>query len=250
MLRRPKPTLSPNRFKTNEIKSLLETIKNVSNRSVLNEYGIAGGPETTTNDPLMTFKPKKRGLGGLEVPGLDLETEPSLPSLGKDTTTSSGGFGSGSQTTTPKISGPQATTLGGPSTGFRSKTTKAGGFSPGQSDMAQVKGQLGSRAGKFADVGGKPNPGMDYETGAYYMFTEPALMAAAAGGAETLAKAAETIGKVAAPFTDVGNKLLGAGALYGAGKVTGEIMNKLGGTSEDPTKYLTKRTPQATPKLK
>ena len=248
MLRRPKPTLSPNRFKTNEIKSLLETIQNVSNRSVLNEYGIAGGPQSTTNDPLMAPRPKKRPLGGLEVPGSDLEQEPSLPSLEKDTSTATSGFGSGKQTApkTPAITGPQSTALGGPSTGFRSKTSSAGKFSPGQSDMAQVKGQMGTRAGKFADVGGKPNPGMDTEAGLYYAVTEPALGAAWAGGAETVAKTVERLGMGSSDIA----KIVGAGALGLGAKTTGELANAINFKSEDPTKYLTKQRSQATPKLK
>ena len=43
---------------------------------------------------------------------------------------------------------------------------------------------------------------------------------------------------------------IGAAALGGAANSTGKILNAVGGPSEDPTKYLTKRTPQATPKLK
>lgn len=248
MLRRSKPTLSPNRFKTNEIKSLLETIQNVSNRSVLNEYGIAGGPQSSTNDPLMAPRPRKRPLGDLEVPGFDPEQEPSLPSLEKDTTTTSSGFGSGKQTApkTPAITGPQSTPLGGPSTGFRAKTSSAGKFSPGQSDMAQVIGQMGTRAGKFADVGGKPNPGMDTEAGLYYAVTEPALGAAWAGGAETVAKTVERLGMGSSDIA----KIVGAGALGLGAKTTGELANAMNFKSEDPTKYLTKQRSQATPKLK
>lgn len=248
MLRRSKPTLSPNRFKTNEIKSLLETIQNVSNRSVLNEYGIAGGPQSSTNDPLMAPRPRKRPLGDLEVPGFDPEQEPSLPSLEKDTTTTSSGFGSGKQTApkTPAITGPQSTPLGGPSTGFRSKTSSAGKFSPGQSDMAQVIGQMGTRAGKFADVGGKPNPGMDTEAGLYYAVTEPALGAALAGGAETVAKTVERLGMGSSDIA----KIAGAAALGMGAASAGELANAMNFKSEDPTKYLTKQRSQATPKLK
>lgn len=258
MLRRSKPTLSPNRFKTNEIKSLLETIQNVSNRSVLNEYGIAGGPQSSTNDPLMAPRPKKRPLGDLEIPGSDPEQEPSLTSpkdtttTSKDTTTTSSGFGSGKQTApkTPAITGPQSTPLGGPSTGFKAKTSSAGKFSPGQSDMAQVIGQMGTRAGKFADVGGKPNLGMDGEAGMYYAVTEPALGAALAGGAETVAKAAEKFG---IGSSDVA-KIAGAvalGAEVGSAGALSNAMNLYG--SKDPiksTNYLTRQKPQAPTKLK
>jgi len=242
MLKRSKPTLSPNRFKSSEIKSLLETIQNVSNKSVLNEYGIAGGPGSS--DPLMQPR-KKRSLGGLEIPGSDEDVE----YTSSQGTQSSSGFGSGTQTSTPSISGPQSTTLGGPSTGFTAKTTGAGKFRLGktESDMATVKSALGSRAGKFADVGGKPNQGMDYEAGLYYMVGQPMLIAGAAGGAAALSKAAETVGSSASGV----EKILGsAAAAYGATKA-GELANALGNEMAEPTKYLTRKPAlKAPPKLK
>jgi len=251
MLRRSPPTISPTRFKTNEIKSLLETIQNVSNRSVLNEFGIIGGPQpqfgsggqsSRTHDSLMRWKPQQRSLDDnpLDVPMFPSGQEPKT----------GGGSALGSQTTTSKISGPQATSLGRKAaTGFEKlNTTKARGFSPGVSDKDEVMKQMGSRAGKFADVGGKPNPGMDNEAGAYYMITEPALVAAAAGGAESLAKAAETVGNAAGPLS----KIVGAATLAAGAKTAGEFLSALpqGTIGEDPNKYLTKRTPQAPPKLK
>ena len=243
MLKRPKPTLSPNRFKSSEIKSLLETIQNVSNKSVLNEYGIAGGPESS--DPLMQPR-KKRSLGGLEIPGSDEDME---DTSSQGTQPSTSGFGSGTQTSTPAISGPQSTALGGPSTGFTAKTTGAGKFRLGktESDMATVKSALGSRAGKFADVGGKPNQGMDYEAGLYYMVGQPMLIAGAAGGAAALSKAAETVGSSASGV----EKILGsAAAAYGATKA-GELANALGNEMAEPTKYLTKKPAlKAPPKLR
>lgn len=242
MLKRSKPTLSPNRFKSSEIKSLLETIQNVSNKSVLNEFGIAGGPESS--DPLMQPR-KKRSLGGLEIPGSDEDVE----DTSSQGTQSSSGFGSGTQTSTPSISGPQSTTLGGPSTGFTAKTTGAGKFRLGktESDMATVKSALGSRAGKFADVGGKPNKGMDYEAGLYYQVSQPMLMAGVAGGAAALSKAMETVGSSASGL----EKVLGsAAAAYGATKA-GELANALGNEMAEPTKYLTRKPAiQAPPKLK
>jgi hypothetical protein len=245
MLKRPKPTLSPNRFKSSEIKSLLETIQNVSNKSVLNEFGIAGGPESS--DPLMQPR-KKRSLGGLEIPGSDEDVE-GTSSQGTQSSTS--GFGSGKQTSTPAISGPQSTALGGPSTGFTAKTTGAGKFLLGKTksdfDMDTVKSALGSRAGKFADVGGKPNQGMDYEAGLYYEVSQPMLIAGVAGGAAALSKAMETVGSSASGL----EKVLGsAAAAYGATKA-GELANALGNEMAEPTKYLTKKpTLKAPPKLK
>jgi hypothetical protein len=243
MLKRSKPTLSPNRFKSSEIKSLLETIQNVSNKSVLNEFGIAGGPESS--DPLMQPR-KKRSLGGLEIPGSDEDVE---DTSSQGTQSSTSGFGSGTQTSTPAISGPQSTALGGPSTGFTAKTTGAGKFRLGktESDMATVKSALGSRAGKFADVGGKPNQGMDYEAGLYYMVGQPMLIAGAAGGAAALSKAAETVGSSASGV----EKILGsAAAAYGATKA-GELANALGNEMAEPTKYLTKKPAlKAPPKLR
>jgi hypothetical protein len=242
MLKRSKPTLSPNRFKSSEIKSLLETIQNVSNKSVLNEFGIAGGPESS--DPLMQPR-KKRSLGGLEIPGSDEDVE----DTSSQGTQLSSGFGSGTQTSTPSISGPQSTTLGGPSTGFTAKTTGAGKFRLGktESDMATVKSALGSRAGKFADVGGKPNQGMDYEAGLYYKVGQPMLIAGAAGGAAALSKAMETVGSSASGL----EKVLGsAAAAYGATKA-GELANALGNEMAEPTKYLTRKPAlKAPPKLK
>ena len=243
MLKRPKPTLSPYRFKSSEIKSLLESIQNVSNKSVLNEYGIAGGPESS--DPLMQPR-KKRSLGGLEIPGSDEDME---DTSSQGTQPSTSGFGSGTQTSTPAISGPQSTALGGPSTGFTAKTTGAGKFRLGktESDMATVKSALGSRAGKFADVGGKPNQGMDYEAGLYYMVGQPMLIAGAAGGAAALSKAAETVGSSASGV----EKILGsAAAALGATKA-GELANALGNEMAEPTKYLTRKPAlKAPPKLR
>jgi hypothetical protein len=246
MLKRSKPTLSPNRFKSSEIKNLFETIQNVSNRSLLNEFGIAGGPESSTNDALMSWKPKKRKLGGLEIPGSDEDME---DTSSQGTQPSTSGFGSGTQTSTPAISGPQSTALGGPSTGFTAKTTGAGKFRLGktESDMPTVKSALGSRAGKFADVGGKPNQGMDYEAGLYYMVGQPMLIAGAAGGAAALSKAAETVGSSASGV----EKVLGsAAAAYGATKA-GELADALGNKMAEPTKYLTRKPAiQAPPKLR
>jgi len=246
MLKRPNPTLSPNRFKSSEIKNLFETIQNVSNRSLLNEFGIAGGPSSSTHDALMNWKPKKRSLGGLEIPSSDEDVE---GTSSQDTESSTSGFGSGTQTSTPAISGPQSTALGGPSTGFNAKTTGAGKFRLGktESDMATVKSALGSRAGKFADVGGKPNQGMDYEAGLYYMVGQPMLIAGAAGGAAALSKAVETVGSSASGV----EKILGsAAAAYGATKA-GELANALGNEMAEPTKYLTKKPAlKAPPKLR
>jgi hypothetical protein len=243
MLKRSKPTLSPNRFKSSEIKSLLETIQNVSNKSVLNEFGIAGGPESS--DPLMQPR-KKRSLGGLEIPGSDEDME---DTSSQGTQSSTSGFGSGTQTSTPAISGPQSTALGGSSTGFTAKTTGAGKFRLGktESDMATVKSALGSRAGKFADVGGKPNQGMDYEAGLYYMVSQPTLAAGVAGGAAALSKAMETVGSSASGL----EKVLGsAAAAYGATKA-GELANALGNEMAEPTKYLTRKPAlKAPPKLR
>jgi hypothetical protein len=243
MLKRSKPTLSPNRFKSSEIKSLLETIQNVSNKSVLNEFGIAGGPESS--DPLMQPR-KKRSLGGLEIPGSDEDME---DTSSQGTQSSTSGFGSGTQTSTPAISGPQSTALGGSSTGFTAKTTGAGKFRLGktESDMATVKSALGSRAGKFADVGGKPNQGMDYGAGLYYMVSQPMLIAGAAGGAAALSKAAETVGSSASGV----EKILGsAAAALGATKA-GELANALGNEMAEPTKYLTRKPAlKAPPKLR
>jgi hypothetical protein len=247
MLKRPNPTLSPNRFKSSEIKNLFETIQNVSNRSLLNEFGIAGGPESSTNDALMNWKPKKRSLGGLEIPGSDEDVEGTEGT--EESGTSSSGFGSGTATETPKLTGPQSTALGGKSTGFKTKTGSASGFRLGSTspDMATVKSALGSRAGKFADVGGKPNQGMDYGAGLYYMVSQPMLIAGAAGGAAALSKAAETVGSSASGV----EKILGSATTALGATKAGELANALGNEMAEPTKYLTKKPAlKAPPKLR
>jgi hypothetical protein len=198
MLKRPNPTLSPSRFNSKNIKNLLETVQSVANRSLLNEFGIAGGPQTSTgsaSDPLLDFQRKKRPLGGLEVPGSDVEQEmPEQEAQGEEARTT--GFGSGNQTSpTRTSSGTPATLLGSAPKGYRG--TKSG-FEPssfaGQSNMNAFKSGLGSKAGQFGNVGGKPNPGMDYSAGAYYMVTEPMVQATAAKTGAALASGLEALG--------------------------------------------------------
>lgn len=200
MLKRPNPTLSPSRFKSKDIKSLLETVKSIANRSLLNEFGIAGGPQTSTSspsDPLLDFQRKKRPLGGLEIPGSDVEQEPEAPET-PEAETSTTGFGSGKQQETSPTrppSGTPATLLGSASKGYRG--TKSGfqtSSFAGQSNMDAVKAGLGSQAGQFGNVGGKPNPGMDYRAGAYYMLTEPMAQATAAKAGAALAGSLEKLG--------------------------------------------------------
>jgi hypothetical protein len=201
MLKRPNPTLSPNRFKSSEIKNLFETIQNVSNRSLLNEFGTVSGSGTA--DPLMQPR-KKRSLGGLEIPGSDEDVEGT-----EGTGTSSSGFGSGTATETPKLTGPQSTALGGKSTRFKTKTGSASGFrlDSTSSDMGVVKSSLGKESGKFS------MPGMDTEAGAFYQTILPAAVSAISGagaaGARALGPLADIIGiaatgKVAPKIADAG----------------------------------------------
>jgi hypothetical protein len=201
MLKRPNPTLQPKRFKSNDIKSLVETIQNVSNRSLLNEFGTVSGSGTA--DPLMQPR-KKRPLGDLEIPGSDEDVEGT-----EGTGTSSSGFGSGTATETPKLTGPQSTALGGKSTGFKTKTGSASGFRLGStsSDMDVVKSSLGKESGKFS------KPGMDFEAGTFYQTTLPAAVSAVSGlgaaGARALGPLADIIGiaatgKVAPKIADAG----------------------------------------------
>jgi hypothetical protein len=201
MLKRPNPTLQPKRFKSNDMKSLVETIQNVSNRSLLNEFGTVSGSGTA--DPLMQPR-KKRSLGGLEIPGSDEDVEGT-----EGTETSSSGFGSGTATETPKLTGPQSTALGGKSTRFKTKTGSASGFrlDSTSSDMGVVKSSLGKESGKFS------KPGMDFEAGAFYQTTLPAAVSAISGlgaaGARALGPLADIIGiaatgKVAPEIADAG----------------------------------------------
>jgi hypothetical protein len=201
MLKRPNPTLQPKRFKSNDIKSLVETIQNVSNRSLLNEFGTVSGSGTA--DPLMQPR-KKRSLGGLEIPGSDEDVEGT-----EGTETSSSGFGSGTATETPKLTGPQSTALGGKSTRFKTKTGSASGFrlDSTSSDMGVVKSSLGKESGKFS------MPGMDTEAGAFYQTILPAAVSAISGagaaGARALGPLADIIGiaatgKVAPKIADAG----------------------------------------------
>jgi hypothetical protein len=201
MLKRPNPTLQPKRFKSNDMKSLVETIQNVSNRSLLNEFGTVSGSGTA--DPLMQPR-KKRSLGGLEIPGSDEDVEGT-----EGTETSSSGFGSGTATETPKLTGPQSTALGGKSTRFKTKTGSASGFrlDSTSSDMGVVKSSLGKESGKFS------MPGMDTEAGAFYQTILPAAVSAISGagaaGARALGPLADIIGiaatgKVAPKIADAG----------------------------------------------
>lgn len=221
MLKRPNPTLQPKRFKSNDIKSLVETIQSVSNRSLLNEFGTVSGSDTA--DPLMQPR-KKRPLGDLEIPGSDEDVEGTEGT--EDTGTSSSGFGSGTATETPKLTGPQSTALGGKSTGFKTKTGSASGFRLGStsSDMDVVKSSLGKESGKFS------KPGMDSEAGAFYQTELPAVVSAISGagaaGARALGPLADIIGIAAT------GKL--APGIADAGKV-------------DSTKFLTKKPKVSAP---
>jgi hypothetical protein len=147
---------------------------------------------------------KKRSLGGLEIPGSDEDVEGT-----EGTETSSSGFGSGTATETPKLTGPQSTALGGKSTRFKTKTGSASGFrlDSTSSDMGVVKSSLGKESGKFS------MPGMDTEAGAFYQTILPAAVSAISGagaaGARALGPLADIIGiaatgKVAPEIADAG----------------------------------------------